>query len=110
MKNKTIFIILFTLLNLNYTYSQRFTNNQSFTNVTYNARSLEEMSKLPLMKQKIANDNYDKIISLRKELYTLREGIKINQDKYYPSIDGINSILYELLSGENDLADQEKTI
>jgi len=107
MKNTLFPLFFVVILNINHIYGQRFTNQDPFVNVTYKPSSLEEKSRIPLIKQKIANENYEKIESLRKELHTLREGIKINQDKYFPSIDGINSVLYELLLGNNDLADPE---
>lgn len=99
------FIIVFILFNVNHSYSQRFINNQPFVNVTYNPRSLDEMSRLPLMKMKIAEENSEKIRALRKELYRIKEGIKINQEKYHPTINGINDLLYKLITEDHDLAD-----
>lgn len=99
------FLITLALLSLNYTYSQRFINPSSISNVSFEATSLDEMSRLPLMKMKIAEENYEKIRALRKELYRIKEGIKINQEKYHPSINGINDILYKLITEDYDLAD-----
>lgn len=99
------FSITLLLLSINYTYSQRFINQDPFVNVSYKATSLDEMSRIPLMKMKIANENYEKIRALRKELYRIKEGMKFNQEKYYPTIDGINDLLYEILTKDYDLAD-----
>lgn len=99
------FLITLALLSLNYTYSQRFINQDPFVNTGFKATSLDEMSRFPLMKMKIAEENYEKIRALRKELYRIKEGIKINQEKYHPSINGINDILYKLITEDYDLAD-----
>lgn len=99
------FLIIFAVLSINHTYSQRFINQDPFVNVSYKATSLDEMSRIPLMKMKIADENYEKIRALRKELYRIKEGIKINQEKYHPTINGINDLLYKLITEDHDLAD-----
>lgn len=95
------FIIIFTLFNVTLGYSQnRFTNDQFLYNSgsTYKAESFEESMRIPMMYKQRADENYEKLRTLRKELYRIKEGIKFNQEKYHPTIDGIDEILYRLLT------------
>lgn len=96
-------LIIFTLLSLNHAYSQRFITNQPFVNVSYNPRSLDEMMTGPLIQMKKADENFEKIRSLRKELSEIKNQIKLDTDYYYPVIDKIDNALYKL-SLADDLA------
>nr|WP_298000824.1 hypothetical protein [uncultured Flavobacterium sp.] len=96
-----LLLIIFALLNLNYIYSQdRFSSNQFLYNsgLKYEPRSFEESMRIPMMYKQRADENYEKLRTLRKELYRIKEGIKFNQEKYHPTIDGIDEILYRLLT------------
>lgn len=108
-------LIIFALLNLNYIYSQdRFSSNQFLYNsgLTYKAESFEESMRIPMMYKQRADENYEKLRKLRNELNSIKEGIKFNKDKYYPSIDEVNNILYKLLTDDYNLAhpDVDKVI
>lgn len=100
-------LIIFTLFNISLSYSQdRFTNNQFLYNSgqTYKAETFNESLYAPMMYKKKADDNYEKLRKLRNELNTIKGDIKLNKEKYYPTIDEINNILYKLLTSNNNLA------
>lgn len=101
------FIFIFTLFSISLSYSQdRFTSNHFLYNsgLTYKAESFEESMYIPMRYKQRADENYEKLRKLRNELNTIKDGIKFNKEKYYPSIDEVNNILYKFLTGNNNLA------
>ena len=98
------FIIIFTLFNVTLGYSQnRFTNDQFLYNSgsTDKAESFEESMRTPMMYKQRADENYEKLRTLRKELYRIKEGIQFNKDKYYPNIENTINIITKVLTNSN---------
>lgn len=100
------FIIIFALLSFSLAHSQGRFSMQYMTQpgLTYKAESFEESMYLPMTYKQRADENYEKLRRLRNELNSIKAGIKLNKEKYYPSIDEVNNILYKLLTGDNNLA------
>lgn len=108
------FIIIFALLSFSLAHSQGRFNMQYMTQpgITYTPDTFERELSLAMTYKQRADENYEKLRRLRNELNLIKTGIKLNKEKYYPSIDEVNNILYKLLTGNNNLAhpDIDKTI
>lgn len=98
------FILIFILFIVSLGYAQGGRHYGVQSGLTYKAESFEESMRIPMMYKQRADENYEKLRKLRNQLNTIKQGIKFNQDKYYPSIDNANNILYKLLTDDHNLA------
>lgn len=106
---RTLLAIL-TLLSLNKGYSQADAYNvhlMTQSGSTYQAESFDQSMYYSMQHRKRADENYERIRRLRKELGTMRDAVQINKDTYLPLIDKLDTGLYKIISGNNNLAHPE---